>query len=152
MSLCAIIVGSRRKGSKIFCTEDTITWTWKESLAESLAFITSFEVPGAPNNYYPVESYSSTRYRSYFFTVLGELQVGRREKIPLSRASGASRSPEKREKILPVLQATGYSIILILNNGVQNRRTLSFAMQWPNIPNMFDAYQIFLVFVYSLPY
>lgn len=43
VSLCAIIAGSRRKGSKIFCTEATITWTWKDSLAESLAFITRGE-------------------------------------------------------------------------------------------------------------
>lgn len=77
---------------------------------------------------------------------------GKAWKIPLSRASDAPRSTEKREKILPVLQATGYSIILVLNKGVQNRRSLGFAMQWPTIPNKFDAYQIFLVFVYDLPY
>lgn len=77
---------------------------------------------------------------------------GKAWKISLSRASDNPRSPEKREKILPVLQATGYSIILGLNKGVQNSCSLGFAMQWPAIPNKFDAYQIFLVFVYDLPF
>ena len=80
MSLCAIIAGSRTKGSKIFCTEATVTWTWKESLVESLAFITRGEFKHLSR--YRGPRITTIRRRSYFFTVLGERQAGRRGKFP----------------------------------------------------------------------